>query len=470
MPTKPLPIAGGLNKNIDAKAIQPGRNAAMMDCYVDEQGNIHRRPGLVELCDLGESSPIDGLVWWPEQELAIAITNTKTFKITDKIGANSQLTNNTFQSLERVHFANLGTALYAANGAKIQGISTTAVTEMVDADAPTTVSHPGVLDRYLLANEVGTANFHHSDVNAPTTWSANQFEAEAQSDKLMALGVSSLEILLLGARTAEMWRDDGVTPFVRELQGYVQSGTLSKHSLAWCGGPWMWLDHTRQVIMLDARTPRVVSMPINDYLQGFGIITDAMGDFILFRGRPFYVLTFPSDEKTLAYDFLLDNWYEWGKWSDAHAEYNRWPGNCSCLAEAWGTTLIGDKTTSKIYKLEPGTYQDDGGTLRTMIQTAPFDWGTVSRRKRCNGLYFRFKGKNVIAGTTYQIMVKWRDDGADSWTGERLVNIHKDAGNIMRAETTRLGMYYTRQWEFSITDNVELILTNVEENFEVLAN
>lgn len=442
----------------------------MMDCYVDEHGNIHRRPGLVELCDLGESSPIDGLCWWPEQSLAIAITNTKTFKITDKTGANTQLTNNTFEALERVNFANFGSALYGANGAKLQGISTTTVTEMAAALAPTTVSHPAVLDLFLLANEVDSMNFHRSDVNAPTTWGGNQDAAEAESDNLMSMGVANMELFLLGARTGEMWRNDGVTPFVRELQGYVESGTLAKHSLTWCDGAWLWLDQNRQVVMLNLRTPQVVSLAINDYLQGFDIVTDAVGDFILFRGRPFFVLTFPSEEKTLAYDFILDNWYEWGRWSDIHAEYSRWPGNCSCLAEAWGTTLIGDKITSKIYKLEPGTYQDDGGTLRTMIQTAHFDWGTTSRRKRCNGLYFRFKGQNVQSGTTYQIMVKWRDDGADSWTGERLVNLHQAAGNRLTADITRLGMYYTRQWEFSITDNVELILTSAEEDYEVLAN
>jgi len=467
MPVKPLPIAQGLYKNIDEKTLKVG-NPLMQDCFVDEQGNIHRRPCLVELCDLGESRPIDGLYWWPEQALAIAVTNTKTFKITTAAGAYAQLTNDTFQALERVNFANKGTALYGANGEKLQGISTTAVTAMADADAPTTVSHPAILDRYLLANEVGSGNFHHSDVNAPTVWSANQFEAEAESDKLMALGVANLEIFLLGGRTGELWRDDGSTPFVRELQGYVQSGTLAKHSLTWCDGTWVWLDENRQVVMLEGRQVRVISLAINDYLQGFGITTDALGDFILYRGRPFYVLTFPSDEKTLAYDFLAKFWYEWGRWHPLNSEYDRWPGNCSCLAEAWGTTLIGDKTTSKIYKLDPNTHQDDGDIVRVAIRTPPIDWGTVARQKRCDRLYFKVKGKNVQAGTTYQIMMRYRDDGADSWSNERLVNFHSAGKNLIRSVQRRLGQYYTRQWEFAVTDNVEFVLMGIEEDFEVL--
>ena len=466
MPVEPIPIAVGLYKNIDEKGLKTG-NAEMRDCFVDEQGNIHRRPGLVEIADLGESSPVDGLVWWPEEEIAIAVTNKKTFKITDIGGTNSQLTGDTFQKLERVNWDNWGSVLYGANGAKIQGVSTTAVTQMADGDAPTVVSHVGIMDRFLLGNEVDTGKFHRSDVNAPTSWPGDSDVAESESDNLLALGTSDSYIWLLGSRTMEMWRNDGATPFVKEF--VIQSGTLAKHSLVWVDGTWKWLDQNRQMVMVVNRAAKVTSLAINDYLQGFGTVTDCMADFILFRGRPFAVFTFPSEEKTLVWDFLKSFWYEWSYWHPRNAEYERWRGNCSCLAEAWGTTLIGDKTTSKIYKLDDDTYQDDGDTIRVMIRTAHIDRGTLSRKKRSHALYFKFKGKNVQAGTTYQLMMRWRNNGEDAWRGERLIALHSAGGNILRGRINRMGSYYTRQYEFSFTDNIELILMSIEEDFEYMS-
>lgn len=466
MPVEPIPIATGLYKNIDEKSLKVG-NAEMQNCYVDEQGNIHRRPGMVEIADLGESSPVDGLVWWPEEEIAIAVTNRKTFKITDVGGTNTQLTNDTFQKLERVNWDNWGSSLYGANGAKIQGVSTSTVTEMADGDAPVTVSHAAIIDRYLLANEVGTGKFHRSDVNDPTAWSGDSDVAESESDDIMALGASDSYIWPLGARTMEMWRNDGATPFVKEF--VIQSGTLAKHSLVWIDGTWKWLDQNRQMVMVVDRTAKVTSLAINDYLQGFNAVTDCMADFILFRGRPFAVFTFPSEEKTLVYDLLNTFWYEWS-WRDPRdGEYKRWRVNCSCLAESWGTTLVGDRVTSKVYKLDPDTYQDDGDTIRTLIRTAHIDWGTLSRKKRSNALFFNFKGKNVIAGTTYQLMVNWRNNGEDAWRGERLIALHSAGGNILRGRINRMGSYYTRQYEFSFTDNAELILMSVEEDFDYMS-
>ena len=68
-----------------------------------------------------------------------------------------------------------------------------------------TVTHVAFLDRYLLANEVGTYRCHYSDVNAPDTWSAYWVSKEAQFDLLKAVVVANLELYLIGERTMEVW-------------------------------------------------------------------------------------------------------------------------------------------------------------------------------------------------------------------------------------------------------------------------
>ena len=463
-----LTISGGLYKNVDAKALPPNFNPLMMDCYVDEHGGLHRRPGLVELCDLLTGRGVDGIFWWDEQQMAIVVSSGKTFKITNKDGNNSEITGDTFQTGQRVNFDDFTSRLYAANGAKIIEISTNTTTAIADANAPTTVSHIAILDKYLLGNEVGTANCHRSDVNEPTVWGANSFEAEAEADNIQSIGVADLELLLLGTRTLEIWRDDGVTPFIRELQGYVQNGTIAKQSMTWLKAVWGWLDHNRQGVLLEGRIPKIVSIPVDNFVQRLAIVSDMLGDFILVGGRPFWIWSFPSEDVTLVYDIINTKWYQWAFWDSRVGEYTRWRGNCATIATGWGLTLIGDRQTGKVYYLDDTVYQDNGKLIRTAVQTAWNDHGSSVARKRSNSLTFRVLCKNVVdADTKFSLMVKWRDNGSSAWNAERIVELQRfGAGrsNMLRGQIRRLGMYYTRQYEFSITDNMGLTLQSVFED------
>ena len=243
-----LPFNIGLNKAIDEIGLK-GYGVALQDCWVDEEGNVHRRPGLSLLCDLGTGAAVDGLYWWDDQSLVIAISDGEIYKITASDGTKAQISGgDEFESGTRVEFSNFGSTLYAANGAKIIAITTTTTTAMVDADAPTTVSHPVELDTYLLANETGSAYLHYSAVGAPTTWDAEYVTAEAKSDDLVAVISENLELYLMGKRTLEVWYDDGSTPFVRQSQGYINSGCIAPYSFRVCADVLYWLDQERNVV------------------------------------------------------------------------------------------------------------------------------------------------------------------------------------------------------------------------------
>ena len=306
MPIVKLPLAETIVKAVDEMGLVT-HGAELRDGYLDELGNINRRPGMVELCDLGEVASVDGLFWWEAQGWVIAVCNGKTFKITDSTGTNAEIEGDTFEKGDRATFADYRTAVYAANGGKILKVPSSGnVAELTDGDAPTTVTHVAFLDRYLLANEASSRNFHSSDVGAPETWSGNNWDVEGKLDNLVALGVGELEITALCESTMEVWRDDGVTPFVREYQGFVESGTIAPYSLTWCDGFWVWLDENRRIVRLEERTPVVLSLTMTKYIQTFSTVTDAIGDHMVIDGRPWFILHFPTEGETLAYDLMTD--------------------------------------------------------------------------------------------------------------------------------------------------------------------
>lgn len=449
-----------------------GFSAMVIDGYLDEFGNVMRRPGLVELCDLGTSAAVDALYWWQDQAICIAISNAEVWKITAADGTKSQLTDGAscaFEKGTRVILSQHGSALYGANGGNIISISTTATANVLGAgNAPTTVTHTAVLDRYLIANEDSSGNFHWSDVNAPTTWNANQAEAEARKDDIVALAMADLELYLMGKRSLEVWYDDGSTPFTRLAQGFVDSGTIAPYSFTRCSNRWYWLDLNRNVVVLEGRTPKNISRSIGKYLDGFSGVTDCLGDYIMFNGRPFVVLQFKTAQETLALDLSTGFWYVWGYWDSTNSEHVHWRGNCAAICPAWNLTLIGDHSNGKIYYLDDSVYQDNSQTLKTLVRTEHINRGTEVLKKFCHSVTFRVKRTSVSAEADIKYLImRYRDNGSTTWKSERTVALGQVGDTEFRGRAHMLGSYYSRQWEFYVTDNAALTIAGVEEHYTV---
>lgn len=469
MPLVKLPINAGMIQAVDEVGLVT-HGAAMVDVYIDELGSINRRPGLVEFVELGTSAAVDGLYWWGKQNVLIAVSGGKTFQVTDSSGTNAEITGSTHSTGTRVTFADFGAALYSANGLKIKKITTAAVADLTDADAPVTVTHVAALDRYLLANEAGTGLFWWSDVNAPEAWSGYYAEAEAMPDDLKALLVSNLEVNLLGSKSLEIFYDDGTSPFSRSSQGFVQSGTIAPYSFAYSSSQdvLLWLSENRQAVMQQGRSPLPLSVTMSKYIAGFAAVNDAVGDCVELLGRPYYVLRFPTDGKCIVFDFTAKNWYEWGNWNSGTASYDDFRGNCYAYSPDWNLTLVGDRANGKIYKFDASAYTDNSDILRSMIRTGHYNHDTEAARKFCNALYFRLKRTSVVSvDATPDLVVKWRDNGKTAWNAEQSVTLQQVGNTEFRGKLTRLGSYYSRQWEFALSDEYPLCLVSVEEDVEI---
>jgi hypothetical protein len=469
MPIKPLPVNLPPSKNVEEMGLK-GFGAELIDGYIDEMGNVMRRPGLVPLCNLQTSAAIDGITWWQEEGKAVAVSNGEVHEITAADGTNAQIAaaGDDFEVGTRPIFANNKTSLYGANGGRLIKIPNTGSTQhVVDIDAPTNVTHPCILDTYLIANEVGSAKAHRAKVADPETWESNWFTAETQPDDIVAMTAANMVLKLIGKRTIERWRNDGVTPFVREYQQYVERGTIAPYSYTRCNNRDFFLDQMRQVVGLNGITPEIASRSMGKYLANFSSIVDALGDFIVIDGRPFLILTFKTAQTTLAMDLSTRFWYRWGWWDSQNSEHKHWRGNCACICPEWNKVLVGDHSNGIIYYLDESVYQDNGGTLKTLVRTAHIDHGNASVYKFCDELIFRVKRTNVAQEADIASLVcKWRDDGQTTWGRERTVALGQIGDTEFNVSLHQLGAYHTRQWEFYITDNAALTIASVNEKFD----
>lgn len=468
MPIEPIPITTPIDKDVDEVGLST-YGAAKLNGYVNGAG-FNRWYGLSLFCDLGTASGVDGLFWWPNQSKVIAVSGGRTFLVNSSLGTFSEITGSTFQSNKRVTFADFGSAVYAANGGKIVKIPSSGSTAyLTDPQAPVAVSHVSAVDQYLVANEVGTSKAHHSEALNPESWLGQYMTPEGMPDTLLAVGAANKRLLLIGSQTAEMWRTDGEGSFVSEYQGYVQRGISAPNSLVWgWDGTWYWLDNYRQIVRLAGLQTEPLSLSLNKYLQGFSTVSDAIGDYLVIEGRPYYVLHFPTEGKTLCLDIIPKEgiqWYELGAWTAG--DYARWAGNAYCLAEGWNFPLVGDYRTGKIYKVSSAYLDFNGETERTMVRTGHVNRGTMGRRKRSHAIVIRLKRtENPSAPADASLMVKWRDNGNSTWSNERTIPLTNTSGTDFRVKLTRLGSYYSRQYEFAMASAYPLVLVSAEEEFD----
>lgn len=477
---KQIPIHEGMNKSIEDTYIYGGYKPELRDCIVDIVGDqyvVSKRPGLLELVDLGSSASVDGIEWWLAQARAVAISNGAGYTVNSKVGAKTNLTGSYFTAGNRVVLAEGPTNFYGADQGKINSISTSAVAEMADADAPTTVSHVAFLDQYLLANEVGSKKCHRSDVGDPTSWGSNWFSAEAKEDNLSAVVTENLEAFLFCKTSIEVWVDTGASdPFSRLDGGYIPSGVFAPYTIKFCGPPinsFVWLDHQRNLVVLNGRTPQSLSDSLNKYIQQkFYDLDDAAGDYFKVMGHSIYSLHLPTEGETLVFDFKSGLWYKWGYWNSGSSAYERWYGNCVTYSPDWGVYLVGDRANGKVYLLDEINYVDDGNAIKTLIRTPFIDRGDIGSKKICNYIEIPVKVTDLSGISTVNISLSYRDNDKAAWTTAKTLTFHPNASlpgqNVFTVRARRLGTYKARQWEISTLSSGNLTIYPPIEDYEMV--
>ena len=472
MPKIPLTNVG-LQQNVTQEAVSNAQ-VEMFDVFVDEFGYINRRPGLLQLVDLGTNAKVDGLYWWQEKEMLIAVSAGNCYSL--DVDGNST---NLGSGLERdtyVSFASAnpsGTAtLLIANGGRIYKTTGSTLTVISDADAPTNVTTVTFLDQYILANNANTPSIHYSAVNDPDTWQATSIvTAETKPDNVTGIYSSYEDFIAVGTDSIETFYNDGSSPFTRRQGLFVDIGSISPYSFQRIDELWLFLDAKRRVVTLSNGTWKSISNEIEKELQSLDTIEDAGSDIIFYNGRIFYVLHFPTEMKTFVYDLTFGSWYRWGLWNTSTSVYDRWLGNTHAYSKTWNTHYVGSRADGKIYKFN-SSYQDDAGAeIRGKVVTGGITHGTLNR-KSSERLMIRAKRGVGISGSTTEpvVMYRYKNNGSEIWSNSIQIGLGKLGEYDTHRRLNRLGYYRVRQHEFSITDATTLLFGEAEEELTVSDN
>lgn len=324
----------------------------------------------------------------------------------------------------------------------------------------------------FVVNKPGTGEFYISDsypahaqlVNGTGWTSLDYATAEVDPDDLVGLTVQHQQLWLFGEYTTELYFDSGdsLFPFEAQPGGFIEWGCAAPWSIAKGDNTVVWLSKNRHgqgyVVKATGFTPQVISTrAVEEAISRFTTIADAYGYvYKTDDGHLLYVLTFPTGNRSFAYDFTTNLWHEQQSFGvgrmriATHAFFNN-------------KHYVGDAINGNLYTLSSTTYQDNSTTIsrkgRTIHHTKGYDrlfWHSLR-------LVFE-QGVGLSSGaasnTDPQVAIRFSDDGGNTWSQERLAPLGKIGEYSAASEWYRLGQSRHRVWEWEVTAAVPVTLVD----------
>ena len=312
MPKIKLEFGKGSWPALDEATTDGALPAMFIDGYQDEQGTYFKRPGTTQFGSASAIAlPVQGIFWSITLQKFVAVGNGRIYTI-DSAGVVTATTGDVVPSNQPARFTEDTSLVYVTAGGRIVSSNGTTANFLTDIAAPTTVSHLTWLDSHIIANEVGTGRFWWTDA-ASTVWSGTNYaNADASIDKIVAIGAGWRELVLLGRHSTEIWYNSGETPATfRRMEGaFIERGCSAPYSLMKLDNTWFWLDHERQFIRLDGRSPKVISGPVNRILRELPSVEDLVCSPFQYLNQHFILMSSPTTGTSLIYDYVLDAWYQ----------------------------------------------------------------------------------------------------------------------------------------------------------------
>lgn len=410
-------------------------------------------PGLVPLGTSPKVGQVRGLYTAGNGELFAVIGNSVYFVDS---GWNYQFLGNVANLSSKVGMSDNKQTLVIVDGSPA-GLYTVDLASKVFAQVVDPAFYPSThvdyTDGFLIFNYKGTRQWFVSLLNTVTPLDPLYFASkEARTDLLSGVFVNHREVWLIGQRTSECWFNAGGAQFPFQIQAgvFVEHGTPAPYSIAGNDLAIFMLSQDREgtalvLLIVGYAAKRISTHAIENELRRYTRLDDAIGMAYQQNGHVFYMLTFPTQDKTWVYDLTTGEWHE-RAWIDSEGQEHRHRANA--IANAYGKVVVGDWENGKLYSMDLDVYTDDGspvsriiGFPHIMVNNQRFD-------------YIGFMA-NIEAGTTPEgtpptITLRWSDTRGKSW-GTPLTTSVGEQGEygVVATWTGGLGQSRDRVFELS---------------------
>lgn len=430
----------------------------LVNCYAESQPpegkaphSLMRAPGIISAVDPGAGEG-RGLVRYKQR--LYAVVGTSLYRISSGHVSTSI---GTIAGTSICSFAQNPTELVICDPSASYVYDETTLSQITDADF-NNGAQCADLDGYILFREPNSGRFFSSDLNDATAYDALNFAtAEGASDELVGIITDHRQVVLAGEHSMELWYNAGTSgfPFARDSNGYIELGCLSGSTLAKVDNSVFWLASDYTVRRLDGLTPvRVSQHGVEQAIRGY-TTSDAFAFSYTDEGHIFYVLTFPTDERTWVYDATTTEWHERESYG-----LTRWRV-CSAV-QCYGRTYVQDYETGAVGYIDHDTYEEFGTTQRMEFTFQDvYNQSRKVKHKRLElvcetGVGTSGQGENPV------VTLEISDDAGKTWMTMPTRVLGATGEYSGRVQWHRLGSSRYRVYRVSISDPGKFIVSDAQ--------
>jgi hypothetical protein len=407
-------------------------------------------PGLTEL-SAGPSSAAYRCLYETTQGELYGVVGSKLYHISESWVFTELATLAT--RVTKVSMADNGFYLVVVDG------TDTAISVKLDDYTVGTINGPNFyptdcvkyLDGFLIFNRLGTNQFFIS-LFASLDFDPLYIASKTGSpDPIVTIEVVHREIWLIGTKTTEIWYNSGAAafPFERVGGSFIEHGSIAARSNATLSINVFWLSRDKNGTALVAHgqgyeAKRASTHAIEVELGRYTRLDDAIGMSYQILGHNFYVLTFPTVDKTWVYDQSDDLWHEL-VWLDSNGDEHRHRMNA--VAFAYGKHVVGDRQNGKLYKLDKDSATDDGQPVmrkRVMPHVVNAGQSVIYDKLMAN-----MEGGTILDESTNLITLRYSDTRGRSWSDGLTQTMGKTGEHDTNIQWNRLGSARDKVFELS---------------------
>jgi hypothetical protein len=234
------------------------------------------------------------------------------------------------------------------------------------------------LDGYFIILKPNSNTILVSDLYNGLGWNALDFANRNLTDRCVAIEVVNENLWVFGQKTTQVWYNSGDADFpFAPIQGAtIDQGLWARFSVCNIGNSVIWLGASEagSGVVWQAvgyQPKRISTYAIERAIQSYATSSDAIAYGYQEDGHQFYVLVFPTAEKTWVYDVTEGLWHERAYYSSAGG------GDSLRAVQGWyhastfgGKNFVASGTSGKIFEMSRQIYADDGRPIRR-IRVAP---------------------------------------------------------------------------------------------------
>lgn len=360
-------------------------------------------------------------------------------------------------------FASATDGLIIANGeGRVYRYTGSYFSEITDSDLESPKSASFINGKTVYDGING--RFAVSDVGDSTSINAlNYGTAESNVDDLVRGYVFNQKFFAFGKKTIETFWDSPAAlnpPLIRVEGSILQIGLEAFYSLSSNETSMFFLSSDKKVYAYNGNSLQKVSTNILEYIiDNYSTVSDAVGWCMTLRGNNFYVLTFPTANKTWVYP-AGGEWFEWS--SGLVGGRN----NANSYVYCYGKHYVENYQNADIYELDWETYTEAGALISKQRDTGVLHGGMVpiSRTATASGRDIEIKSFELMMETRVgdlsgeghdpQIILQVSGDGGRTFGVENIGYIGNTNQDFIRVYWYNLGRYPEAMFRVKVTDPV----------------